>query len=231
MRESHPAKDAEGDRLYDFVIENLMVQGADKPQTVNLLPLLESIFADEEKDPDVSELKNILLALIEDGNRHTWHSHRDGPVWGLDPCARKVKKKGGAEVVYCRYLFPRDLFIEALHDGQKGEVRADPHRTNLQNLFLTRNDTLINNFEEHLLLMNVGNIDWRPLINLWSVLEYLTKYPSKVGKATKHLGSASWKSSTHDVSLNVPPPFPCKLWRTYPSIASGVCSITTKINS
>ena len=165
-----------------------MVHGADKPQTVNLLPLLESIFADEEKDPDVSELKNILLALIEDGNRHTWHSHRDGPVWGLDPCARKVKKKGGAEVVYCRYLFPRDLFIEALHDGQKGEVRADPHRTNLQNLFLTRNDTLINNFEEHLLLMNVGNIDWRPLINLWSVLEYLTKYTSKVGKATKHLG-------------------------------------------
>ena len=36
--------------------------------------------------------------------------------------------------------------------------------------------------------MNVGNIDWRPLINLWSVLEYLTKYTSKVGKATKHLG-------------------------------------------
>ena len=70
-----------------------MVHGADKPQAVNLLPLLESIFADEEKDPDVSELKNILLALIEDGNRHTWHSHRDGPVWGLDPCARKVKKK------------------------------------------------------------------------------------------------------------------------------------------
>ena len=29
---------------------------------------------------------------------------------------------------------------------------------------------------------------WRPLINLWSVLEYLTKYTAKVGKATKHLG-------------------------------------------
>ena len=46
-----------------------MVHGADKPLTVNLLPLLESIYADKEKDPDVSELKNILLALIEDGNR------------------------------------------------------------------------------------------------------------------------------------------------------------------
>ena len=63
MRESHPAKDEEGDRLYDFLIENLMVHGADKPQTVNLLPLLESIFADEEKDPDVSELKNIFYSL------------------------------------------------------------------------------------------------------------------------------------------------------------------------
>ncbi len=36
--------------------------------------------------------------------------------------------------------------------------------------------------------MHLGNIDWRPLINLWSVLEYLTKYTAKVGKATKHLG-------------------------------------------
>ena len=118
---------------------------------MNPLPLLESIFADEEKEPDVSELENILVALIEDGNRHTCHSHRDAPVWGLDPYARKVKIRGQAEVVYSRYLFPRDLFIEAVHDGKKGEVRADPHRTNLQNLFLTRNDTLINNFEEHFL--------------------------------------------------------------------------------
>ena len=36
--------------------------------------------------------------------------------------------------------------------------------------------------------MNLGNIDWRPLINLWSVLEYLSKYTAKVGKATLHLG-------------------------------------------
>ena len=59
---------------------------------------------------------------------------------------------------------------------KKGQVRADPYRQNLLNLFLARNDPLINNLEEHLLLMNRGNIDWRPLINLWSVLEYLSKY-------------------------------------------------------
>ena len=188
VRESHPAKDEQGDRLYDFVIENLMLPGEDKPQSRNLLPMLEQIFADPEQDPDLRDIKNLLLALIEDGNRHTWHSHREGPLWGVDPCARKVKKPGQAEEVYCRYLFPRELYVEATHDGKKGEVRDDPHRTNLRNLFLARNDTLINNFEEHLLLMNVGNIDWRPLINLWSVLEYLTKYTAKVGKATKHLG-------------------------------------------
>ena len=86
----------------------------------------------------------------------------------------------------CRYLFPRDLVISA--EENFGVVRADPHRQHLLNHFLRRNDSLLNSFEEHLLLMNLGNIDWRPLINLWSVLEYLTKYIAKVGKATLHLG-------------------------------------------
>ena len=39
-----------------------------------------------------------------------------------------------------------------------------------------------------MLLMNLGNIDWRALINLWSVLDYLTKYAGKGGKGSKHLG-------------------------------------------
>ena len=75
-------------------------------------------------------------------------------------------------------------------DGEnaRGRIRSDPHRADLRNLFLTRNDSLINNFEEHMLLMNLGNIDWRALINLWSVLDYLTKYAGKGGKGAKHLG-------------------------------------------
>ena len=87
---------------------------------------------------------------------------------------------------FCRYLFPRDLVMSS--NEQFGVVRPDPHRQHLLNLFLRRNDSLLNNFEEHLLLMNLGNIDWRPLINLWSVLEYLSKYTAKAGKATQHLG-------------------------------------------
>ena len=70
-----------------------------------------------------------------------------------------------------------------------GQITEDPHRPDLRNLPLCRNDTLINNFEEHLILMNMGNIDWRPLLNLWAVLEYLTKYNAKVGKGSKKLGS------------------------------------------
>ena len=36
--------------------------------------------------------------------------------------------------------------------------------------------------------MNMGNIDWRALLNVWSVLEYLTKYTAKGGQPSKHLG-------------------------------------------
>ena len=57
------------------------------------------------------------------------------------------------------------------------------------NLLLAWNDALLNGFEPHLLLANLGNIDWRPLINLWSVLEYLTKYTAKSGKSSKHLAT------------------------------------------
>ena len=74
-------------------------------------------------------------------------------------------------------------------------VLQDPHRPDLYNFFGERNDPLLNNFEEHLLLMNLGNIDWRPLINLWSVLEYVTKYTAKAGKGTKQIGKMFEASS------------------------------------
>ena len=55
-------------------------------------------------------------------------------------------------------------------------VTDDEHRPHLRNLHFARNDTLINEYEEELLLEKGGNIDFRALLNLWSVLEYLTKY-------------------------------------------------------
>ena len=162
VRETHPAKEPHGEPLYDFVIECLTLPGFSRPQTINLRELLARALADPN-EPDLSELKSVLLALIEDGERHTWHGHR-APTWGRDPCARKVRRRGEQPQVYCRYLFPREQFVPTA--TKLGEVRVDPYRQNLLNLFLARNDSLLNNFEEHLLLMNLGNVDWRPLINL-----------------------------------------------------------------
>ena len=97
------------------------------------------------------------------------------------------EETGQAKDIYCRYLFPREL--RDFDSEHNGTVEDDPHRAGLRNLFLARNDSLLNNFEEHILLMNLGNIDWRPLINLWSVLAYLTKYTSKVGSSSKSIAS------------------------------------------
>ena len=44
------------------------------------------------------------------------------------------------------------------------------------------------NYEAHLLLDNLGNIDWRPCMNLWAVCEYVTKYATKAPAGSKRLG-------------------------------------------
>ena len=76
--EWHPAKDGGDGRLYDFHIENLEDKTTGKPQTVDLKALLDKVLADDE--PDLTPLKKLLLALIEDGQRHTMH--------GLNPRGR-----------------------------------------------------------------------------------------------------------------------------------------------
>jgi len=111
-------------------------------------------------------------------------------------CARKGKRTGSERVeVYRRYLFPREMKKFGVTDvgldatNKKGEILTESFRSDLRNLFLTRNDQLLNNFEEHMLLANLGNIDWRALINLWSVLDYLTKYATKSGKGSRNLNT------------------------------------------
>ena len=112
------------------------------------------------------------------------------PHLNVHSCAREGKRTGATKSeVYCRYLFPRNIrSFQFSTDGavapevKKGVIETDPYRPDLRNLFLARNDQLLNNFEEHMLLANLGNIDWRALINLWSVLDYLTKYATKGGK-------------------------------------------------
>ena len=91
-----------------------------------------------------------------------------------------IKKPEVGEIIYCRALFPKELFLP--DSDTLGEIREDPFRDGLYSLALTRNDPLVNSFENHLKLANLGNIDRRPLLNLWSVLEYLTKYNANSGK-------------------------------------------------
>jgi hypothetical protein len=183
VSEKHPSKNVIGEESYNYW-EDIITSSLQKPQCVNVMQLLsdvlEPVDAQCAAEPDFTELKKLLLAIVEAGQRHDMHGHNPHPS-SMMQCARQ---RGSS--TYCRYLFPRKV---RLPDASRpGEVREDPYRAGLRNLFLERNDQLLNNFEAHLLLSNVGNIDWRPFINLWSVLEYLTKYTTKAGKGSKALG-------------------------------------------
>merc|ERR1711938_193 len=80
---------------------------------VNLLELLEDVFRDAPSDgsandcneahdagriwePDTSRLKYLLLALIENGQRHDYHEY-GLPRFGVHACARKGKNSDGKE--------------------------------------------------------------------------------------------------------------------------------------
>ena len=76
-----------------------------------LLEVLDEAFFGngvEREEPDTTKLRYILMALIENGQRHDGvqgHGH-DPPKLGVHPCARHDKRRSE---VYCRYLFPRKL--------------------------------------------------------------------------------------------------------------------------
>ena len=50
-----------------------------------------------------------------------------------------------------------------------------------------RNDKLCCNYEPHVLLDNLGNIDWRPCIDFDAIKDYIAKYAVKAPKSTKRL--------------------------------------------
>ena len=114
VSEMHPCKDTAGkplwfydEPLYRLVVENVRMPGLAKPQTIDLLEMLEEVFRDEDK-PDTSRLKYLLLALVENGQRHDYHEHGP-PKLGTHACARCGKTSDGKEIIYCRYLFPREM--------------------------------------------------------------------------------------------------------------------------
>ena len=51
-----------------------------------------------------------------------------------------------------------------------------------------RNDSLACSHEAHIVSANMGNVDWRPCLNLWAVVEYICKYATKAPEGSKKLG-------------------------------------------
>ena len=100
----------------------------------------------------------------------------------------------------CRYGFPHKKFDR---DGkrkmrlEKGESEGSWFAR------FPRNDALCCSYEAHVLLDNLGNVDWRPCLNLWAVVEYVTKYAMKAPKGSKRLGEVL-KDAVHEVCTYVP---------------------------
>jgi hypothetical protein len=99
--ESHPSKDANGDKFYDFDYETLTLPHCQRPHTTNLFEALSVAF--QTDPPDLTKIKELLLALIENGQRHTGHGHNT-PKLGQHACARKGSTSQGEDYVFCRYL-------------------------------------------------------------------------------------------------------------------------------
>ena len=102
---------------------------------------------------------------------------KKAPTLGKHPCAR-----GKQECPFCRYGFPHDLVRRGDERIQQGEKAGDWRAK------FARNDALVCSFEPHILLANLGNVDWRPMLNLWAVIEYVTKYAAKEPSGSRRVG-------------------------------------------
>ena len=170
---------------------------AREPDRVCLRGLLDKVYAAKEVSAgnvDVQRVRRLVAALVNRVARHTKHGH-DAPTLGVHACARG---KDGCPV--CRYGFPRERFPRG---GQrrmameKGALEGQWHAK------FPRNDRLCCSYEAHVLMANMGNIDWRPVLNLWAVVQYVTKYATKAPKGTRRLQEVL-KDAVDEVCQYVP---------------------------
>ena len=80
---------------------------------------------------------------------------------------------------------------------EKGEREGQWHAK------FPRNDRLCCSYDPHILLANMGNIDWRPVLNLWAVVQYVTKYATKAPKGSRKLQEVL-KDAVDEVCTYVP---------------------------
>ena len=124
----------------------------------------------------LARVRHLIAALVQKYGRHDRHE-KTGPILGKHPCAR-----GKPGCVFCRYGFPQKL--KPSREGltlEKGDREGQWHAR------FPRNDSLSCSYEPHVLLGNLGNIDWRPCLNFWAVVEYIVKYAMKGPDGSKQL--------------------------------------------
>ena len=154
-----------------------LVSGA-APETMNLRAVLDVVLGPGRRPQavDVQPLRRLVAALVQRVARHTKHG-MGPPKLGEHACAR-----GTESCPFCRYGFPRDRLPRG---GSRAMVMQKGDREGQWHAQFPRNDRLCCSYEEHVLLANMGNIDWRPILNLWAVTEYVTKYAAKAPKGSR----------------------------------------------
>jgi hypothetical protein len=150
------------------------------PERLRLRALLDDVFgssSQEAVDIDLQRVRRLVSALV---NRTGRTIHPKGkPKLGVHPCAR-----GKEPNPFCRYGFPHPC----VQRGGERPMRLERGEKEAQWFArFARNDELCCNYEAHVLLANMGNVDWRPCLNLWAVVQYVTKYATKAPKGSRRL--------------------------------------------
>ena len=183
VSEWNPAFSADGEPRF-VLADEIDMDGLDlkDPQRVRLRPVLDVLFEQGESgEPmDLGPLRQIVTALVQTSGRHTQHRY-DPPVFGKHACAH-----GTPGACFCRYGFPHRCVQRC---ALRKMILEKGNREGSFNARFPRNDGLCCSLEAHLLLGNLGNIDWRPCLNLWAVVQYITKYATKAPKGSRRLGT------------------------------------------
>ena len=127
------------------------------PERVNLRGLLDNVFRAENEaqaDLDVQRVRRLVAALVNRVARHTKHGVQ-APRIGVHACAR-----GKESCPVCRYGFPRTLVARG---GPRPMIMERGEREGQWHARFPRNDRLCCSYEAHVLLVNMGNVDWRPV--------------------------------------------------------------------
>ena len=146
---------------------------------MNLRGLLDKVYEQAAASAviDLQPVRRLVAALVHRVARHTKHGVLLPKF--TDACAR-----GKESCPYCRYGFPRD---RTPRHGSWTMVMEKGDREGQWHAHFPRNDRLCCSYEAHILLANMGNIDWRPVLNLWAIVQYVIKYATKAPKGSRGL--------------------------------------------